>query len=86
MIDPADTVTRALPQPTRLQFASETQVYTAILDRDLLGDWTVMQSWGGKSNQRGGGKVTPVESFEAGLQLLQAIAKRRGRHGCNQIK
>lgn len=86
MIDPADTVTRALPQPTRLQFASETRVYTAILDRDLLGDWTVMQSWGGRNNQRGGRKVTLVESFEAGLELLQAIAKRRGRHGYNQIK
>ena len=86
MIDPADTVTRALPQPTRLQFASETRIYTAILDRDLLGDWTVMQSWGGKSNQRGGGKVTHVESFEAGLKLLQAIAKRRGQHGYRHIK
>lgn len=86
MIDPADTVTLGLPQPTRMQFVSETRVYTVLLDQDLLGDWTVMQSWGGKSNRRGGGKVTHVESFEAGLKLLQAIAKRRGQHGYNLIK
>jgi len=86
MVDPADTATRALPQPTRMQFASETRVYTTLLDQDLLGDWTVMQSWGGKGNQRGGGEVTHVESFEAGLRLLQVIAKRRKQHGYNLIK
>lgn len=86
MIDPADTVTRSLPQPTRMQFVSETRIYTTLLDQDLLGDWTVMQSWGGKGNQRGGGKVTHVKDFEAGLRLLQAIAKRRIRHGYNLVK
>lgn len=81
MVDPADTVTRSIPQPTRMQFISETRVYITLLDQDLLGDWTVTQSWGGKGNRRGGGKVTHVENFEAGLQLLQAIAKQRQRYG-----
>lgn len=81
MIDPADSITRTLPQPTRICFASESRTYTVVLDQDLLQDWTVTQSWGGKNNQRGGGKITPVDSFEAGLQLLQTIAKRRAKHG-----
>lgn len=86
MVDPADTVTRSLPQPTRMQFVSETRVYTTLLDQDLLGDWTVTQSWGGKGNRRGGGKVTHVENFEEGLQLLQDIAKQRQRHGYSLLK
>ncbi len=81
MIDPADLVTRALPQPTRISFASESRTYTVVLDQDLLQDWTVTQSWSGKNNLRGGGKITPVESFEAGLKLLQTVAKRRAKHG-----
>lgn len=86
MIDPADLVTRALPQPTRIQFASQTCIYSVLLDQDLLGDWTVMQSWGGKGSRRGGGKITPVRSFEAGLQLLQKIARRREQHGYHLMK
>jgi hypothetical protein len=81
MIDPADTVTRPLPQPTRLHFTTDTRMYTVALQQDLLGDWTVMQSWGGKSSQRGGGKVCHVASFEAGAELLERIAKRRQAHG-----
>jgi len=69
-----------------MQFVSESRVYTTLLDQDLLGDWTVMQSWGGKGSQRGGGKVTHVENFEAGMELLQAIAKRRARNGYSLVK
>ena len=86
MVDPADTVTRSLPQPTRMQFVSESRVYTTLLDQDLLGDWTVVQSWGGKGTRHGGGKVTHVENFEAGMELLQAIAKRRERSGYNLVR
>lgn len=81
MIDAADTVTAPLPQPTRMQFASDTRVYSAVLDQDLLGDWTVAQSWAGKESRRGGGKITHVAGFEEGMQLLRQIAKRRVQHG-----
>jgi hypothetical protein len=84
MIDPADSVTAPLPQPTRMHFQAETRVYTAVLDQDLFGDWVVCQSWAGKENRRGGGKITHVGSFEDGMRLLQSIAKRRARHGYQQ--
>lgn len=80
MIDPADSKTLPLPKPTRIHFATAAQNHTVVLDQDLLGDWTVVQSWGGKGGQRGGGKITPVDSFEKGMALLQKIAKRHERH------
>lgn len=86
MAIPADSVTHSIPQPTRLRFVSEARVYTVVLDQDLLGDWVVIQSWGGKGNQRGGGKVTHVPSFEAGMAMLRAIAKQREKRGYRLIK
>lgn len=85
MIDPTDSVTLAIPQPTRMRFTSKTRHYTVILDQDLLQDWTVTQSWSGSSTQRGGGKITPVESFEAGLHLLETIARKCAEKGCQQV-
>jgi hypothetical protein len=81
MVDPTDNVTKPLPQPARLRFASNGRIYSAILTQDLLEDWTVIQSWGGKYNQRGGGQITHVPTFEAGVAMLHAIAIRREKHG-----
>ncbi len=85
MIDPIDAVTLALPvtapQTTRLRFASGLQVYTVVLVQDLFGDWMLMQSWDGKRNQRGGGQVRQVDSFEAGLAALEVIRKTRNKLG-----
>ena len=65
------------PQPVKLRFTWHTRFYTAVLDRDLFGQWTVTRSWGSSRNGQGGGRVTVVENFEAGLMLLQKIARRR---------
>jgi hypothetical protein len=61
------------------------RIYTAVLTQDLLEDWTVIQSWGGKHNQRGGGKVTQVPTFEDGIDMLRAITKVREKHGYRLI-
>lgn len=76
MIDPTDSRTLPLPKPTRVHFATDTRIYTVLLDQDLLGDWTVTQSWISTKGLRGG-KVTLVECFEQGMALLQKLAKRR---------
>lgn len=81
MVDPADNATQPLPHATRLRFASNGRIYNVVLTQDLLDDWTVIQSWGGKHNLRGGGKITHVSSFEAGLAMLDAIKKVREKHG-----
>ena len=85
MVDPEDAVTRPLPHPTKLCFVWHSRFYTAVLDRDLFDQWTVTRSWGSSRNGQGGGRVSVVESFEAGLALLQAIRRRRERHGYQVI-
>jgi hypothetical protein len=81
MVDPADAVTRLLPHPTKLRFVWHSRFYTAVLDRDLFDQWTVTRSWGSTKGGQGGGRVSVVESFEAGLALLQTIQRRRERLG-----
>ncbi len=81
MVDPSDTATLPLPSPTRLRFRSDDRIYTAVLTQDLFDQWMVIQSWGGRHNQRGGGKTCHVDSFEDGLAMMQAITKRREKHG-----
>lgn len=88
MVDPADSVTVPLPValPTRINFASPDRIYSVALERDLLGDWCVIQSWGGKNNNRGGGKIHQVASYEEGLALMRSIVRRRERHGYQIVK
>lgn len=81
MVDPEDGVTLPLPHPTKLRFVWHSRFYTAVLDQDMFGQWTVMRTWGSTRNGQGGGRVSVVESFEAGLALLQIIQRRRERHG-----
>jgi hypothetical protein len=85
MIDPADTATKSLPQATRMRFSSNGRMYSVVLTEDLLGDWTVIQSWAGDKSRRGGGKITSVASFDAGLALLTALAKRREQYGYQPV-
>lgn len=81
MIDPEDTITRPLPQATRLRFASNDRIYNAVLTQDLFDQWMIIQSWGGKRNLRGGGQTTHVDDFDAGMAMLQAIRKIREKRG-----
>lgn len=85
MTDPEDFVTMPLPQPMRLRFASNGRFYTAALTQDLLEDWTVVQSWSGTDRRPGGGKVTLVASFDAGVALLDTIARFRTRQGYKPV-
>ena len=81
MVDPEDAVTRPPPHLKKLRFVWHSRFYTAVLDRDLFEQWTVTRSWGSTKSGQGGGRVSVVESFEAGLALLQTIARRREKHG-----
>jgi hypothetical protein len=67
--------------PVSYRFTWQTRFYTAVLDRDLFGQWTVTRSWGSTRNGQGGGRVTVVESYEAGVLLLGVIRRRREKLG-----
>ncbi len=73
-----------VPGPVSVRFTWHTRFYTAVLDRDLFGQWTVKRSWGSSRNGQGGGRVTVVENYEAGVALLEVIAKRREKLGYKQ--
>ncbi len=62
-------------------FTWRTRFYTAVLDRDLFGQWSVTRSWGSSRNGQGGGRVTVVDDFESGLALLKTIKGRREKMG-----
>jgi len=74
-------VAAPMPQPQKLVFTWRSRFYTAVLDRDLFGQWSVTRSWGSTRNGQGGGRMSVVENFEVGLALLQAIRRRRERLG-----
>lgn len=83
MIDPTDILTATLPveSPVLMRFSSSARIYSAVLQQDLLGHWTVTQSWGGRFNRRGGGQIRVVEDFELGLKMMHLIARQRERRG-----
>jgi hypothetical protein len=56
-------------------------MYSVMLERDLFGDWVVVQSWGSRFSQRGGGITQVVASFEEGVAFLQKISQRRQQRG-----
>ena len=74
-----------VPGPVSYRFTWHTRFYTAVLDRDMFGQWTVTRSWGSRRNGQGGGRVTVVESYEAGLVLLQTIQRRREKLGYRKV-
>ena len=77
----ASPETAAAPGPLSYRFTWHSRFYTAVLDRDLFGQWTVKRSGGSSRNGLGGGRLTVVESFEAGVVLLGVIARRREKIG-----
>lgn len=85
MVDPEDTFTRPLPHPTKLRFVWQSRFYTAVLDQDMFGQWTVTRSWGSTRNGQGGGRMSVVETYEAGLTLLQVIRRRREKLGYQTV-
>lgn len=78
MIDPADMHTKALPQPTRMVFRSQTGTHSVVLDQDLFGDWNVAQS--------SGHRITMVENFDAGAAMLKTIARKLEKQGFRVIR
>lgn len=88
MIDSADNATHPLPVTgaTRVHFShGSRQVYTLDLRQDLLGDWVLTQTWSDTQSQRGGGKKIVVDGHEAGLAMLQKLAKLKERSGFAQV-
>jgi len=55
--------------------------YQAHLVQDLFGDWTLRKVWGGRGSRLGGMSLSGVASYEAGLEELDKLSKRRSQRG-----
>ncbi len=78
MIDPADDgVTLPLPvtseRPHSVRYMTTQGVFTVHLQKDLLGDWQILQSWGRMAK--------PVDTLEQGIAMLSKIVKQFEKQG-----
>jgi hypothetical protein len=55
--------------------------YQVFLDQDLFDDWTLITTWGGVGSNRGRMHSTGVASYEAGVEQMGEIARRRAQRG-----
>jgi hypothetical protein len=58
----------------------------ALLVKDLFGEWTLITAWGALGSKRGGMCSTCVRSYEAGLERIAEIHKRRKPHGYRSLR
>ena len=61
--------------------AEKARYYQVFLDHDLFGDWTLITVWGGIGSNRGRMHSTGITSYEAGIELVGEIARRRSQRG-----
>jgi hypothetical protein len=55
--------------------------YRTVVQRDLLGDWTLVRSWGSLDSHRGQVRTELVSSYERCLKVIGDIDKRRAYRG-----
>ncbi|MGJ3502061.1 hypothetical protein PsalN5692_04080 (plasmid) [Piscirickettsia salmonis] len=65
---------------------TDTRYYALKIERDLLGDWVVMQRWGSRFNRRGGNKTIAFHSLDEELVYIEQVKKRRTNHHYDLIE
>jgi hypothetical protein len=64
---------------------TKARYYQVELIRDLFGDWTLVQCWGGLGSRRGGMRMVWVPSYDAGWKQVERIGKRRITRGYQAV-
>lgn len=59
-----------------MRWEIETRWYEAYFVYDLLGQWTVVRTWGGKGSRRHGQMIDVVESPAAGFTRIETLNKQ----------
>ncbi len=54
--------------------------YEARVVNDLLGDWTIVKSWGRRGCPLGGMEIVPVDDQDQALIKMRALAAHRRKH------
>lgn len=67
------------------RWESPSRYYQVRITRDLLGDWLLIQQWGGRDSRLGGEKTDVVADLAEGLAHLVAIDKVRAKRGYRRL-
>jgi hypothetical protein len=51
--------------------------YRAIIQRDLLGEWTLVRSWGSLDSNRGQMRTELINTYDQCISIMGDIAKKR---------
>jgi predicted DNA-binding WGR domain protein len=65
----------------RLDFERGTRHYALLLQRDLLGDWTVVKVFGRKGSAKGQIRVVAFGDEETARRYFEAECERRVKRG-----
>jgi hypothetical protein len=65
----------------RVRWETSTRYYEVRLVRDLLQDWVLVVSRGGRSNRLGALRTLFVSSEEEGIKMIATLEKVRTRRG-----
>ena len=68
-----------------LRWHKDTRYYHAQLHQDLWGQWVLTCAWGRRNSKLGQVRHTPCETYQQGLDLLQATIKRRQQRGYSLV-
>lgn len=60
--------------------------YEARLQEDLLGDWTVVRTWGARGEGAGSMALDWVSGPDDGLRLLRRLVAQRRRQGYQPVR
>jgi predicted DNA-binding WGR domain protein len=58
--------------------------YEAQLTQDLFG-WVILRSWGRKGTRNGRSMTVRPESYDKGMEMLEAVKKRRRSRGYEMV-
>ena len=65
----------------RQDWCKNSRYYSCELRQNLFGDWVVLRRWGRVSAKQGQSLEHTCATYEEGLGLLSAVAKRRAQRG-----
>ena len=69
----------------RQDWCKNTRHYSVELKQNLFGQWIVLRRWGRVTALEGQSLEHPCESYDEGLEVLSAVAKRRAKRGYRSL-
>ena len=72
--------------PVKIRWHKEARYFEVHLTRDLFGQCVVTRVWGRRNSALGQVRHSAVDNYQAGLGLIDKIAKQRHQRGYVQIE